>query len=245
MSNLNGKIAVVTGATRGIGKETARQLAALGATVYLTGRDPETVATAVSELSSDGDIRSLTPGLDVADPASIATFAEALSADEERIDILINNAAAYVDWSETTSGADLDEARRVFDTNLFGTWAVIQAMLPLLQNSPSARIVNVSSGAGSHDEPNFGLTARGGAAASYGISKAALNALTSSLAAELAGQSILINSAGPGLTATFEGAEHMGARPITEGAASIVWAATIDDDGPNGGFFRDGQQLPW
>jgi NAD(P)-dependent dehydrogenase (short-subunit alcohol dehydrogenase family) len=245
MTQLDGRIAVVTGATRGIGRETARQLASKGATVYLTGRDASAATAAADELAADGDIRALAVGLDIADPVSVAAFGDAFSANHQHLDILINNAAAYVDWTETTSGADLDQSRRVFETNLFGTWAVIQAFLPLLRNSTSGRIVNVSSGAGSHGEPQFGLNARRGAAASYGISKAALNALTSSLAAELAGQNILVNSAGPGLTATFDGAEQMGARPVAEGAASIVWAATLDDDGPNGGFFRDGEPLPW
>jgi NAD(P)-dependent dehydrogenase (short-subunit alcohol dehydrogenase family) len=159
--------------------------------------------------------------------------------------VLVNNAAAFVDWTETTTGADLDEARRILDTNLLGAWRVTIALLPLLRRSPHPRVVNVSSGAGSHGDEQFGLTRRGGAAATYGISKAALNALTSSLAAELADTPILVNSACPGLTATWPGAEQMGARPVAEGAASIVWAATLDDDGPRGGFFRDGRPLPW
>ena len=91
----------------------------------------------------------------------------------------------------------------------------------------------------------FGLTRRGGAAASYGISKAALNALTATLAAELADTPILVNAVCPGLTATWPGAEQMGARPLAEGAASVLWAATLPDDGPRGGFFRDGEPLGW
>jgi NAD(P)-dependent dehydrogenase (short-subunit alcohol dehydrogenase family) len=111
--------------------------------------------------------------------------------------------------------------------------------------SPHGRIVIVSSGAGSHGEPQFGLSANGGAAATYGISKAALNALTSKLAAELEGSGVLVNAVDPGLTATYPGAEAMGARPVPDGAASVVWAATLPDDGPAGGFFRDGEPLPW
>jgi len=121
----------------------------------------------------------------------------------------------------------------------------MQAFLPLLQQSPHPRLVNVASGAGSHGDEQFGLTRRGGKAASYGISKAALLALTSTLAAELDGSNVLVNAVCPGLTATWPGAEAMGARPLPDGAASVVWAATLPDDGPHGGFFRNGHPVPW
>ena len=159
--------------------------------------------------------------------------------------MLINNAAAYVDWTETVSNADLNAAQAVLETNLFGTWRLTQAVLPLLRASTSPRVVNVRSGAGSHDDPAFGLRARGGAAASYGISKAALNALTATLATELADTGILVNSVCPGLTATWPGAQDMGARPVTDGARGVAWAATLPDGGPSGGFFRDTRPLPW
>jgi NAD(P)-dependent dehydrogenase (short-subunit alcohol dehydrogenase family) len=103
----------------------------------------------------------------------------------------------------------------------------------------------VSSGGGSHADDQFGLTRRGGAAASYGISKAAVNALTATLAAELAGTPIIVNAVCPGLTATWPGAEQMGARPVADGAASVLWAAMLPDDGPRGGLFRDGEPLGW
>ena len=159
--------------------------------------------------------------------------------------MLINNAAAYVDWGETASAADLDAAVGALSTNLLGAWRTTQALLPLLRRSEHPRIVNVSSGAGSHGDEQFGLARRGGAAASYGVSKAALNALTSTFAAELAGTPVLVNAVCPGLTATWPGAEQMGARPVAAGAASVVWAATLPDDGPSGGFFRDGRPLAW
>ena len=187
---------------------------------------------------------SLPLGLDVAGSESVDRAARTLGDDPGRLDVLINNAAAYVDWTETASRADLTTAREVLEVNLFGAWRLTIALLPLLRQSPHPRIVNVSSGAGSHDD-EFGLTRRGGAAASYGISKAALNALTSNLAAELGPGPILANSVCPGLTATWPGAEQMGARPIAQGAASILWAATHPDDGPTGGFFRDGRPLSW
>jgi NAD(P)-dependent dehydrogenase (short-subunit alcohol dehydrogenase family) len=159
---------------------------------------------------------------DVADAGAVEALAAAVADDPGRLDVLVNNAAAFVDWTETTSGADPDAAHRVLETNLFGAWRATVALLPLLRASAHPRVVNVSNGGGSHGDPGFGLAGRGGAAASYGISKAALNALTSSLAAELADTPILVNAVCPGLTATWEGAEQMGARPVADGAASVV-----------------------
>lgn len=242
---MTGRVVLVTGGSHGIGREAGRLLATEGATVLLAARDPERAAAAAAGLADAGDVRGFPRPLDVTDPAQVRGAAEELAADPGRLDVLVNNAAAYVDWSETASAADLDAARGVLDTNLFGAWGLTMALLPLLRESPHARIVNVSSGAGSHGEPAFGLTRRAGAAASYGISKAALNALTATVAAELAGSGILVNAVCPGLTATFPGAEQMGARPVADGAASVVWAATLPDDGPSGGLFRDGRPLPW
>lgn len=236
---------LITGATRGIGREAAKQLAERGATVLLSGRDQQQTAIAARGLRDAGDVRALDVALDVADQQSVHAAAAALEENPGRLDVLINNAAAYVDWNELGSSADLAAAEAVIDVNLFGGWRMIQALLPLLRQSGHPRIVNVSSGAGSHDDDHFGLTKRGGAAATYGISKAALNALTSTLAAELKDTPVLVNAVCPGLTATWPGAEQMGARPIPDGAASVVWAATIPDDGPTGGLFRDGQPLAW
>jgi NAD(P)-dependent dehydrogenase (short-subunit alcohol dehydrogenase family) len=131
------------------------------------------------------------------------------------------------------------------ETNLFGGWRTTQAFLPLLRTSARPRVVFVSSGAGSHGDQQFGLAVRGGAAASYGITKAAVNALVATLATELQDTGVLVNAVCPGLTATYPGAEEMGARPVADGAASVVFAATLPDDGPSGGFFRDGRPLPW
>jgi NAD(P)-dependent dehydrogenase (short-subunit alcohol dehydrogenase family) len=130
------------------------------------------------------------------------------------------------------------------ETNLFGAWRTTQALLPLLRRSRRGRIVNVSSGAGSHGDPRFGLAA-GPGMTSYAVSKAALNALTVKLALELGEDGILVNAVCPGLTATAPGMEAMGARPVAEGAASVVWAATLPANGPTGGLFRDGRALPW
>jgi NAD(P)-dependent dehydrogenase (short-subunit alcohol dehydrogenase family) len=238
-------VVLITGATRGLGREVARQLAERGATVLVSARNPAKADQTAAELGRAGDVRALPVGLDVNEERAARETAAVLRRDPGRLDVLINNAAAYVDWTELASAADLSASEQVLSTNLFGAWRTIQALLPLLRDSPHPRIVNVSSGAGSHGDEQFGLTRRRGAAASYGISKAAQNALTATLAAELADSQILVNAVCPGLTATWPGAEHMGARPIGEGAASIVWAATLPDDGPSGGLFRDGHPLPW
>ena len=242
--NTAGTICLVTGAARGIGLEVARQLAARGMTVLLTARDAAKAEEAARGLSGDGGTAQAY-ALDVADRESVARLAGAIERDHGRLDVLVNNAAAFVDWSEVASSADLDAAHAVLETNLFGAWRVIQGLLPLLRSGINPRIVNVSSGGGSHGDEQFGLTTNGGTSAGYGISKAALNALTSKFAAELAPAGILVNSVCPGLTATAPGMEAMGARPVADGAASVVWAATLPPDGPTGGFFRDGQPVPW
>ena len=234
---------LITGASHGLGLEVARQLAGRGMTVILTARDLQRARDAAKKLEGEG--LSVTPkALDVNDDESVRSLAGEMRREFGVLGVLINNAAAFADWSEEASSADLGVAKEVLDTDLFGAWRVTQALLPLIRESGHGRIVNVASGAGSHEEPRFGLAASG-SAATYGISKAALNALTSKLAAELADTGILVNSVDPGLTATAPGMEEMGARPVSEGAASVVWAATLPDDGPTGGFFRDGEPLPW
>jgi NAD(P)-dependent dehydrogenase (short-subunit alcohol dehydrogenase family) len=240
----NRPIALVTGASRGIGLEVARQLAEHSMTVILTARSQEKSQAAAESIAAGGwDIRP--KSLDVADQASVQRIAAALEQEFGRLDVLVNNAAGFVDWSETTLSADLQASRAVLETNLFGPWQLCQALVPLLRRSQHGRIVNVASGAGSHGEQEFGLSTGRGAVASYGISKAALLALTSKLAAELEGSGILVNAVCPGFTATAPGMDAMGARSIPEGASGVVWAALLPDDGPNGGFFRDGKPLPW
>jgi NAD(P)-dependent dehydrogenase (short-subunit alcohol dehydrogenase family) len=239
-----GGVALVTGGARGIGFELVRQLAQRCMTVILGARDPQKAGTAAEELVGDGlDVRAGT--IDVVDGASVGELADRVAGEFGRLDVLVNNAAAYADWSETASGADLDDSRAVLDTNLFGTWRVCLAFLPLIRQSDHGRIVNVASGSGSHGDQQFGLATPGGTAASYAVSKAAVLALTSKLAAELDGTGILINAVDPGLTATAPGMEEMGARPILAGASGVAWAATLPDDGPSGGFFRDGEPMPW
>ena len=241
----NSTIALVTGVGRpdGIGFEACRQLAQKGMIVLLTARDEEKATAIAKQLSDEGlDVRPYV--LDVTSDQSAKSLAIRLGQEFGRLDVLINNAAAYANWQETASTADLKAVENVMETNLFGAWRVTQALLLLLRKSQHARIVNVSSGSGSHGDPQFGLTT-GPGSASYSVSKAALSALTSKLAVELKDSGILVNAVDPGLTATAPGMEAMGARPVAEGAASIIWPALLPDDGPTGGFFRDGKPLAW
>ena len=229
------RIAVVTGANRGIGLEVVRQLAGDGFTVILGARDPDRGAAAAERLRSEGlDVEARR--LDVSDRGSVAAFGAALERDHDRLDALVNNAAIHYDTWQTGVEADLDVVREALETNLLGAWRTAQICLPLLRRPVSARIVNVSSGAGA-------LTDMGGGTPAYRGSKAALNALTQILATELRRDGILVNAVCPGWVATDMGGP--GGRPVADGAASVMWAVRIADDGPTGGFFRDGRRIDW
>jgi NAD(P)-dependent dehydrogenase (short-subunit alcohol dehydrogenase family) len=229
------RIVVVTGANRGIGREVARQLAAAGDTVYLTARKLADAEKAVTEEAVRGD-RLRPARLDVTDPDSVHRLARRITAGHGRLDVLVNNAAIHYDTWQHAATADLAVVREALETNLFGAWTAVQSFLPLLRAAGSGRIVNVSSGGGS-------LTGMGGGIPAYRISKAGLNALTLMLADELRGDGILVNAVCPGWVATDMGGP--GGRPVARGAAGVVWAADLPDDGPTGGFFRDGEELPW
>jgi NAD(P)-dependent dehydrogenase (short-subunit alcohol dehydrogenase family) len=216
--------------------------------VLLSAIDPHAAQAAAADIAGGhltGTVRGLPVSLDVADVDAVRRAAAWVEDQYGRLDLLVNNAAAYVDWTEIASAADLTASRAVMDTNLYGAWAMLQAFLPLLHRSGHPRVVNMASGAGSHGDLQFGLAARGGAAASYGVSKAALLALTATIAAELADTPVIVNAVDPNLTATWPGAEQLGARPVTDSVPGILWAATLPDDGPRGGFFRDGSPHPW
>lgn len=232
---VNDPVAVVTGANRGIGREVARQLATdHGFVVVLGARDLAKGRSTARALDATG--RRVRPQqLDVADPASIAAAVAHVGDELGAVDVLVNNAAIDYDTDARAVTADLDRVRRAFETNLFGAWATAQAFLPLLRASPHPRIVNVSSESGSISEMSGGTPA-------YSISKAALNALTRLLAAELRRDRVLVNAVCPGWTDTDMG---QGGRPVAAGAASVCWAALLADDGPTGGFYRDGRPLPW
>ncbi|MGW2213742.1 SDR family oxidoreductase [Nonomuraea sp. NPDC001684] len=226
------RVCVVTGANRGIGLEVARQLAAAGDTVVLTARDERKAVEAAAGIG--GEV--LARRLDVADERSAADLARELEKSHGRVDVLVNNAAIHYDTWQRACDADLGVVSEALETNLLGAWRVTLALLPLLRGSAHGRIVNVSSEIGS-------LASMGGGTPAYTVSKTALNALTRMLAAELRGDGILVNAVCPGWVATDMGGP--GGRPVAEGARSVVWAADLPDDGPTGGFFRDGLPLPW
>jgi NAD(P)-dependent dehydrogenase (short-subunit alcohol dehydrogenase family) len=225
-------VAVVTGGNRGIGLEVCRQLAVAGYAVVLGSRDIAKGREAAARL---GLANVEVCQLDVADDASVEAAAAWVEERFGRCDALVNNAAILYDTWARASAADLDETHEALETNLFGAWRTALAFLPMLRKSPHGRIVNVSSQAGSLE----GMRAD---APSYRVSKASLNALTRVLAADLQSEGILVNTICPGWTATDMGG---GGRPVEDGAASVVWGVTLPDDGPTGGFFRDGQPLPW
>jgi len=223
-------VSLVTGGNRGIGFEVCRQLAERGHAVVLTARRQEDAAAAAAEAGAH-PLR-----LDVTDAASITEAAAEVADRYGKLDVLVNNAAITYDTWQRGITADLDVVREAAETNLYGPWLMVQRFLPLLRASDHPRIVNVSSEAGS-------LAVMGGGIPAYSVSKAALNALTRILAAELRAEHILVNAVCPGWVATDMGGP--GGRPVAEGAAAVVWAAALPDTGPTGGFFRDGQPLPW
>ncbi len=159
--------------------------------------------------------------------------------------MLVNNAGINFDYTQRTSSADLGMVHETLETNFFGAWRVCEALLPLLRASEHGRIVNVSSEAGSSFTSPGGMASVGGVLPAYTVSKAALNAFTVKLAADLKDTNILVNAVCPGLVTTSPEAEAAGGRPVPEGAASMVWAAALPGDGPTGGFFRDGEPLSW
>ncbi|NEA26827.1 SDR family oxidoreductase [Actinomadura bangladeshensis] len=222
-------VTLVTGANRGIGLEVCRQLAARGHEVLLGARSPEAAERAAKEVGAT-PIR-----LDVTSSADIEHAVSEIG-EIGRLDVLVNNAAITYDTWQRASTADLSVVREAAETNLYGPWRLTQALLPMLRRSGHGRIVNVSSEVAS-------LTSMGGGTPAYTASKVALNALTRMFAAELGADGILVNAVCPGWVATDMGGP--GGRPVADGAASVVWAATLPDNGPTGGFFRDGRPLPW
>ena len=218
---------LVTGANRGIGLAVCRQLAARGWLVHLASRDLDKGIAAARTL--EGDVRAVE--LDVASPDAPARVLERIGP----VDVLVNNAAVHYDTWQSVATADWQIVREAYETNVFGAWRTAQAFAPAMRRARWGRIVNVSSESGS-------LASMGAGTPAYSTTKAALNALTRVLAAELAGTGVLVNAVCPGWTATDMGG---GGRPVDEGAASVVWAAVLPDDGPTGGFFRDGLPLDW
>jgi NAD(P)-dependent dehydrogenase (short-subunit alcohol dehydrogenase family) len=243
MAEQTGGVALVTGASRGIGFEIARGLAERGLTVLIGTRNAEAAVAAAAVLAGEG-LDAVGVQLDVADPASIRRVVETIESGWGRLDVLVNNAGISLGKGDGPSTADLDEMRKVYETNVFGAVAMIQAMLPLLRRSKAGRIVNMSTGLAS-----LALTRGPGAPMAfsrllaYNSSKTALNAVTVQFANELADTPIKINAANPGLCAT-DLTGGMG-RPAAEGAAVAIGLALLGPDGPTGGHFGDNGPVPW
>ena len=204
--NTSASIAVITGAGRatGIGFEVAAQLASRGFKVIITARNEASAHARASELSARG-LDVVGRVLDVTSETAVRWLAADIGREFGRLDVLINNAAGVASYSEQAASAELNRAHEVLEVTLFGAWRVSQRMLPLLRASAHGRIVNVSSGAGSHGDPVFGLTTGNSMGTSYAVAKAALNALTVKLANEAKEGKVLVNAVCPGFTATFEG----------------------------------------
>jgi NAD(P)-dependent dehydrogenase (short-subunit alcohol dehydrogenase family) len=230
------EVALVTGANRGIGREVARQLAERRYEVLVSARDPEKARATARELaqSTGASVKPLT--LDVSDPDSIAAAAERVRAEEGRLDVLINNAGIGSDFGVSGVAPDFAAIERAMQTNFYGAYRTTIALLELLRASPHPRVVNVSSGMG-------GVAEMGGWSPGYRVSKAAMNAMTRILATELKDAEVLVNSACPGFVNTDMGGPMGARKPVEAGAAGIVWLATLPDDGPSGGFFRDGKPV--
>jgi NAD(P)-dependent dehydrogenase (short-subunit alcohol dehydrogenase family) len=229
------RVALVSGSNRGIGREVARELAELGHHVIVTARDAGSAAKAAEELADGGRLSIQAAQLDVTDPGSVKRLADRVRGEPARLDVLVNNAGVMGDMTANAATAPLDDAHNTMETNTFGTWRLTQALLPLLRRSPSPRIVNVSSGAGQLSDMNGGYPG-------YRLSKAALNALTRILSNEERG--ILVNSMCPGWVRTDMGGSSA-PRSVEEGADTAIWLATLPDDGPTGGFFRNREPVPW
>lgn len=238
------KIALVTGANKGIGYEIARGLAGKGMTVLLGCRDLGRAEAARKQLKQEKlDVLPLL--LDVTRAETIAAATARVDSNYGKLDVLVNNAGIAREWQSKPSNIDLAAVREIYETNLFGPIALIQAMLPLLLRAEAARIVNVSSELGSLSltsdptKPISQLLALG-----YCSSKSALNAVTVQFANELRSTPIKVNAVCPGYVATDLN-NHSGPRTPEQGARIAIEMSTIGADGPSGGYFNDDGQVPW
>ena len=231
------KIAIVTGGNRGIGKEVARQLMKADVYVIVGCRTEPKCALAVDELKSAGaNVDGIQ--LDVNDTKSVRRFVEQLEKRHGKPSILVNNAGVYPEAnSAKVEDTPTSMWRETFETNLFGAVRMCREVVPLMKKLRYGRIVNISSGLGQLHQMGEGSPA-------YRVSKAALNALTRTLASEVAGTGILVNSMSPGWVKTDMGGEEA-PRTVEEGADTAVWLSLLPSNGPTGQFFRDRKPIPW
>lgn len=231
------RIAIVTGGNRGIGKEIARQLAREALDVVIGARDAARLAAAVGELGAEGGNVAGYP-LDVSDPESVRAFVARVQKEHGRPGVLVNNAGVFPEpRGATVEGASTSLWRETFEVNVFGAVRMCREVLPHMRKLRYGRIVNVSSGLGQ-------LEGMGAGTPAYRASKAALNALTRTLAAEVDGTGILVNSMSPGWVRTDMGGAEA-PRSVEEGAETAVWLCLLPSSGPSGRFFRDREAIPW
>jgi NAD(P)-dependent dehydrogenase (short-subunit alcohol dehydrogenase family) len=238
------KVALITGANRGIGFEIARQLGTLGFTVLVGARDMKRGAEAAGRLGQDG-IHALPIVLDVTDNVTIEAAVREVEREFGKLDVLVNNAGVALDRGMKPSEVPLALLRATYETNVFGPVAVLQAFLPLLRKSDAGRVVNASSELASlerNGDPEFEFGHLNLLA--YNSSKTALNAVTVQLAKELRETGIKINAADPGYTAT-DFNQHRGTQSVVQGARTAVRLATLPAEGPTGGFFAEEGPIPW
>jgi len=228
------RVALVSGANRGLGFEVARQLSERGMTVLLGARDLDKGLHAARQLTgAPGEVIAVQ--LDVTQQEQVDTLARWIDVTYGRLDVLVNNAGAYYDPGANPASTEIASVREAMDTHLFGSWRLSSAMLSLMRRHHYGRIVNVSSGCGASTSDSANCPA-------YRVSKSALNTYTRALARELEGSGIQVNAVCPGWVATDMGGP--GGRPVAEGAAGIVWAACVPEP-VTGGFYRDGQRIAW
>ncbi|KOX26075.1 MULTISPECIES: SDR family oxidoreductase [unclassified Streptomyces] len=237
------KVALVTGANKGIGYEIAAGLGALGWSVGVGARDEERREAAVAELRAAGADAFGVP-LDVTDDASVTAAARLLEERAGRLDALVNNAAITGGHPQEPTTVDVDRVRAAVETNVIGVIRVTNALLPMLRRSPSPRIVNVSSSVGSLTLQTTPGTETGPISIAYTPSKTFLNAVTVQYAKELAGTHILINAVCPGFTATDLN-DFRGVRTPRQGAVAAIRLATVEGHEPTGRFFSDEGEIPW
>jgi len=229
-------VAVVTGANRGLGLETSRQLLARGLRVVMAGRDEDATERARRSLGAEGE-RAMAVRMDVTDVASIESAHGRIVEQMGEVDVLVNNAAVLLFDDADPLSIPAAAYHQTFETNVFGVVETCRIFVPPMAKRRYGRIVNVSSGAGQ-------LTKMSTYAPAYSISKAALNAFTRLLAATYRGQGVLANAVDPGWVRTDMGGPSA-PRSVEQGVDTTVWLATLPDDGPTGGFFRDKRAIDW